>query len=221
MNLSYSLLPHALYWATHVIYAVALGAALYLAPWKRMAKSENHHVFLGACVALLVMWQMKAGILPGLDYHLLGGTLFVLMFGWEFALIGISLVLVGTTLNGAGDWHSFSLNALLMGGIPVLVSYTLYRFAVRRLPHHFFVYVLFNGFFGGILAMGFTVGTIALLMTCCSAYTLDTLESSYLPFMPLMMFAEGFFSGMLTASMVIWRPDWMSTFDDRRYIAGK
>ena len=222
MNLPYGLVTDALYWIAYLVYAMLLGWAIWTAPWSAMKKdSRRLHVFLGSTVFLLVIWQMSAGLDPGLSYHLLGGTLFVLMFGWELAFIGISLVLLGSTINGAGDFAALGLNGILMIAVPVFFSYGMLRFAVRFLPHHFFVYVMGNGFFAGGLSMLLTVGVASFVMVCCGGYTYQMLRDTYLPFAPLMTFAEAFFTGMLAASMALFRPDWIVTFDDRRYLAGK
>ena len=221
MNLSYDVLPVEFYWVADVAYVVLLVFAIYRAPWVRLRHNESMHVFLGGTVVLMLLWHMKAGLTPGLYYHLLGGTLFTLMFGWEFAFIGVSLVIIGTTIDGIGDWQSLSINALLMGGVPIFFSYAVYRLAVRFLPHHFFVYVIVNAFFCGGLAMALTIGVTALLLACCGPYSRFELLHGYLPFAPLMVFAEGFFSGMLATGMALMRPEWIITFDDRRYIAGK
>jgi len=221
MNLSFGILPVTLHWLASIVFLFVLAVAFYTAPLKRLREGEQLHVFLGSVVLLMLLWQMKAGLAAGLYYHILGGTLFTLMFGWQLAFMGITIVVAGSTLNGIGDWPTFAVNSLIMAGIPILISHWLLRFAVRYMPHHFFVYVLFNAFFCGGLAMGATVVTASLLLACCSAYTLHELANDYLIFAPLMVFAEGFFSGMLAAGMAIMRPEWISTFDEHRYITGK
>jgi len=39
--------------------------------------------------------------------------------------------------------------------------------------------------------------------------------------MPLIMIPEGAFNGMLITLFVAYRPEWMRTFRDERYINGK
>ena len=222
MNLSSQLLPTGLYWLADLIYLLTLGAALYSAPWASLRHdAQRRHVFLGACVTLLVLWHLRAGLYPGLNYHLLGATLLMLMFDWQLAIIAISTVLFGVTLNGSGDWPAFAINALLMGVLPVAVSYWVLRLSVRHLPHHFFVYTLFNGFFCGGLATSITVLLSTGLLGCCSNYSYYRLVNEYLPFAYFMVFGEAFFTGMLSTSMAVMRPEWLVTFDDRRYLAGK
>lgn len=221
MNLPSSLFPSYLLWLADALYIGILGAAIYLAPWKRLRERETLNVFLGSCVMLLLIWSMKAGIRPGLNFHLLGGTLFVLMYGWELAYLGVSIVLFGSTLNGASDWHSYALNALVMGALPIFISHAIYRLAIQRLPHHFFVYVLVNGYFCSGLVMALTIFTSSSLMVASGAYPIDRIVHDYLPFTPFIVFGEAFITGMLATGMALTKPHWLVTFDDRRYLAGK
>ncbi len=221
MNFPANLFPESLYWSAHVAYLLLMGWALFSAPWHMLRNRENLHVFLGASVALLVLWSLKAGIHPGMSFHLLGATLLMLMFGWQFALFTISLVILGQALYGHIEWFSFSLNAMMMGGMPVLFSYAVYRLSQYYLPKNFFIYTLFNGFFCGALSMALLITVTSTLLYCCGGYSWDDIYHRYLPFAPMMIFAEAFFTGMLASSMVLFRPEWIGSFDDRRYLNGK
>jgi len=138
-----------------------------------------------------------------------------------FALFAISLALVGQGIYGNIDWFSFSVNALMMGAIPVLFSFAVYRLSLRYLPEHFFVYTLFNAFFCGALSMALLISLSSLLLLCCGGYSWEDIYQRYLPFSPMMIFAEAFFTGMLATSMVLFRPEWIGSFDDHRYLDGK
>ncbi len=126
------------------------------APWRRLRDNEQLHLFLGMCVALMVLWSIKTGIRPGLNFHLLGATVFTLMFGPWLAIVGMGIVLLGVTLYGLSGWASFSVNGLLMDVLPVAISYSIYRLADSRLPNHFFVYIFVNAFIGAAFAMALT-----------------------------------------------------------------
>lgn len=221
MNFPATLFPAELYWAAHLLYLAAMAWALYSAPWHMLRDRENLHVLLGAVVAVMLLWSLKAGVHPGMGFHLLGATLLMLMFGWQFAMMALSLVVGGQVLYGNIEWFSFSLNALLMGVGPVAFSYLVYRISQYYLPKHFFVYTLFNAYFCAALTMALLVATSSLLLYCCGGYSWDDIYHRYLPFAPLMIFAEGFFTGMLATSMVLFRPEWIGSFDDRRYLSGK
>ncbi len=221
MNLSDGLFPPSLYWLAHLLALAALGWALWHAPWWRLKSNENRGILFAACVFLLLIWNLNAGIRPGLNYHLLGATLFTLMFGPHIALIAMGAVLLGITLSGGGGWWSLSLNFLLMVWLPVAFSAASLRLAVRWLPHNFFVYVIVNGYFTGGLAMGLSLGAAMLLLGTLGPYSFEQLSYSYLPYTFFLAFAEGFMSGMLSAGMALFRPEWLSSFDDRRYLNGK
>ena len=221
MNIPANLLTDFVYWLAHLLYGLLLAWALYTAPWYKIRDRENLNIFLATTVGLLFIWMLKAGIQPGMTFHLLGGTLLMLMFGWQFALMAISLVLLAQAFYGNIDFFSYSVNILLMGALPILFSFMVFRLSQYYLPKHFFVYTLFNAYFCGALSMALTVSCASLLLLCCSDYTLDELVRRYLPFAPLMIFAEGFFTGMLATAMVLFRPEWIGSFDDRKYLQGK
>ena len=63
------------------------------------------NVWLGTIVVLMLVWSMKAGVRPGLNLHLLGATVFTLMFGRQLAIIGLSIVLAAVTLQQRWQRH--------------------------------------------------------------------------------------------------------------------
>ena len=221
MNIPAGLLSSPVYWIAHGLYVMVFVWALWTAPWRMIRNRENLNIFLATTVGLLFIWMLKAGISPGMTFHILGATLLMLMFGWQFAIFSISLVLLAQVLYGNIDVLAFTLNALLMGVLPVLFSFGVFRLSLWFLPKHFFVYTLFNGYVCAAMSMAVTVFAGSMLLLCCSDYSLDELSRRYLPFVPLMIFAEGFFTGMLATAMVLFRPEWIGSFDDQTYLKGK
>lgn len=221
MNFPDDLLPRNWYWAGHILFAVALALAAWRAPWSRLKQSEQLNVWLGACVFMMVLWSIKTGLRPGLNFHLLGVTALTLMIGPELAFLGVAIVLAGVTLSGGAGWQGFSLNAVCMGLVPVILSNAIYRLADRHLPNNFFVYVFVNAFFASALAMA-SVGLVSSSMLWLSGtYRGDYLTAQYLPYFILMAWSEAMLGGMLMSMMVAYRPQWVSSFDDRRYIHNK
>lgn len=221
MNLSHDILPAVWLWAGLGAYLLAMGPALYLAPWKRLRENEYSHVYLGACVTLLVLWSMHTRSIEGIEYHYLGATLLTLMFGWQLALIGMSAVLLGGVLGGSSDWQAFPLNLVIMGVVPVFASQAVFFIVDRRLPNHFMTYIFLGAFFGAGLALGTAILMASAVLTLSGATTFQQLLQDYLPFAPLMVFPEAIITGMAVTAMVGLRPTWVSTFDDDRYLKGK
>jgi len=221
MNYPYGLLPDSWHWIAVVLYGLVLVPTLLTAPWKRFQRPETVHVFLGSCVGLLLMWHITTTQFPGLNYHYIGATLLTLRFGWQLALLAFSLVFLGMMLNGTSDWQSLPMNILVMGLVPILVSQVIYRLVDGKLPNHFFIYVFLNAFFGAGIALVAVIGVASGLLILGEVYSFDQLAQDYYPFIPLMVFPEGFITGMLISIMVAMAPTWVSTFDDLRYLSGK
>lgn len=202
-----------------------LGAAFrpqsFQGPVEQVKDSEQLNVWLGMIVLLTVIWSLKAGVRPGLSMHLLGATVFTLSFGPHLAFVGLSLVLLGISLNDVSGFLAYAINALLMAGVGVALSQAMYRLALRFLPRHFFVYVFVNGFFAaGLTAIGVGIAATLLLMVA-GVYTWDYLAAEYLPYFLLLGFSEAWLSGMVMTLFVVYRPNWVGTFDDASYLANK
>jgi uncharacterized membrane protein len=210
-----------MFWSANVLMAFVFLAAVRWAPLKRLWSNEFNHVYFGGCVVLLLLWNTRAGVLPALNYHLLGVTAMTLMFGWAFAVFGVLVVTIGSIISQHGDWVSIGLNALVMGCVPVLVTETLLRVAQKRLPHNFFIYVYVNGFLAAGLSILAASGLGALLMWLVDSSSGQWLAYQYLPFLPLVFFAEAIVNGMIMTAMVALRPGWVASFDDNLYISNK
>ncbi|MBK5932102.1 energy-coupling factor ABC transporter permease [Halochromatium salexigens] len=212
--------PFAL-WSTILLYGLCLLLALWYAPWRELLRARLTHVFFGATVALIMLWQMDTPVQPGLSYHLLGLTAVTLMFGWCFAVLAASLALLGVTLNSASAWDGFALNALVSGVLPISLTLVLLILIRRYLPKQFFVYVLVNGFLTAGL-VGVAMGYMAAwLLVGAGAYSMAELRQSVLPFFPLMFLPEAMLNGWIMVILVAFRPHWVYSFSDVEYIKGK
>jgi uncharacterized membrane protein len=189
--------------------------------WRRLRNATQLNVWAGTIVALVLLWSMRAGVQPGLNFHLLGAMAFVLMFGPQLAIAGLSIVLAAVTLNGAAAWSAYALNALVMVAVPVLFAHGLYRLVERWLPNHFFVYVFVTAFLGAALTMGATGLAATLLLYAADVYSAHYLLHDYLPYYLLLGFAEATITGMCVTIFVVYRPAWVCTFDDTRYLLNK
>lgn len=221
MNFPDTLLSAAWYAAGHLLFALVMVQAVRYAPWRRLNRPDQLHLWFGTIVFLMMLWTIKTGIKPGLSLHLLGATAFTLMFGPSLAIVGLTMVLAGVTLSGAAGWWSFSVNALVMVVLPVYLSYGVFRLVERKLPNHFFVYVFLNAFLGAAVAMSVTGVLATLLLAAAGAYALDYLSGEYLPYFILLAWGEALTTGMALTIMVVYRPGWVSTFDDTRYLHNK
>lgn len=207
-------------WA-HFVYWPVLALALYRAPWRILRQRDSSNVLFGAAVILLMAWQLRVVIAPGLNLHLLGTTLLTLMFGWQAALLAHALILCGVTLTSSADFPAFAVNGLLTGVIPIVISYTLWRLNERFLPANFFVYVFLPAFFGSALAiLCCGLASYALLMAANGPLSEDVLHQYLLLYVPI-TYPEAFLTGGIISVLVLYRPQWVASFDDNRYLNDK
>ncbi len=219
MNLTDSLIPANWQWLW-LAFAVLLIKTVWSAPWHMLKKPGILNLLLAFSVLVLFYWQVRAGIKPGLNLHLLGATLLTLMFGPWLALIALLLVLLITTFyNGA--WDAFAVNGLILGVVPVTISWLIYRVADSRLNNHLFIYIFVNAFLGAALAIMATGLAATVFLSVAGDYTWHDLSTTYLPFYLLMAWSEALTTGVIITLMVVYRPNWVATFDDKAYIENR
>lgn len=195
--------------------------AIWRARWRRLADSEQLNVWLGMVVLLTVIWSLRAGVRPGLAFHLLGTTVFTLSFGPALAFIGLSLVTAAVAFNDGSGPLAFAINACLLAGGGVMLSHFLFRLLSALLPRHFFVYIFVNGFLGAALTTLGIGGLSCVLFGLAGAYSWEYLTEEYFPYFFLLAFAEAWLSGMVMTLFVVYRPAWVASFDDSTYLCGK
>ncbi len=217
MNLVSEHIPTGLAIALWLGLALGVWWLVRTCPWHMLRDRSNLNVFLGATVAILALWLIRTGIKPGLNFHLVGATALTLMFRPSYALLSLGLITLATTLLD-GQYKAYPANLLIMGVTPVLVSWTIYRITDRRLPNHLFIYIFLNAFFGAAAAISAVGLASTALSSAMGAYSMEYLLREYLPYYLLMAWSEAFVTGMVMTILVVYRPQWVATFDDRRYL---
>lgn len=203
--------------AALVALGVCLAWAASGAPWARLRDAEQSHVFLGAVVAVAVLWSISSaiGALPRL--HLLGATLMVLMFGPRLAVIGMTAAVLLSTVVAPDSLPLAPVRALAGGILPIAVSHAILRLCEEKLPANFFVYVFGAAFFGGAAAMIVT-GIAAVTLLDLRAPAALPADAPLAAVLLMLGFAEATLTGMLATLMAVYRPRWIGTFSDERYL---
>ncbi|MDG6773466.1 energy-coupling factor ABC transporter permease [Thiomicrorhabdus sp. ZW0627] len=201
-----------------LIWAGLLVWSLRTAPWYKVHNDkEAQHVLLGASMVVFLVWLFGASIGNGLTFHFLFMTTLTLMFGPQFAFIAMSLALVGVTLQSDLGFMAFGLNAILMGVIPIFITWWMARWAYKVLDHNIFVFVFFNAFLSASVGIVMSLGVSALVLYAAEIHSYDILKQSFIPYIPLMATPEGFVNGMLMTAFILFKPEWVSSFSDREY----
>lgn len=188
------------------------------APWYKIQNDKGaQHVLLGATLIVFLIWQFAASLGDGITFHFLLMTTLTLMFGPQFAILAMCLALVGVTLQSGLGFLGLGVNALLMGAIPVFITWWMARWAFNVLDRNIFVFVFFNAFLSAAVGVVVSLGMAALVMYAAEIHTYETLKQSFIPYIPLLAMPEGFVNGMLMMAFVLFKPEWVSSFSDRDY----
>lgn len=179
--------------------------------------TDSVNTVTAATVAILILWQLKAALHPLLPLHFLGITALTLMAGARGALVAASLLAVTNSL-----WHdtlpSLSLELLCLVVVPVLVSRSA-LFVVRALlPRHLFIYIFVAGFLGSALALSAGYGLRSLLLAHWGWVSWSQAVSQGIELLPLLAFPEALMNGMAVTLMAVYRPQWLATFDEQRFL---
>ena len=222
LHIPAALMPAFVLWLLNASFVLFLLYATSKIAFKRFLEDvAGQHVYFGAMVMLFLLWGVKAGVSPGLGFHHLGATLFTLMFGWPLAIIGLSIIMLASVLLQHNELVSIGANGVLSIIIPVMISYGVLKLSQRLLPDNFFIYIFVVAFFGAGIAVAASRLFSIVLLALVDAYPLDKLIEESLLYTPLFMFPEMFVTGMLVSIFVVYKPGWVVTFDDERYIKGK
>jgi uncharacterized membrane protein len=191
------------------------------APWRALAGAEAVLVLPAAVFTLSLFWSLRGHVGDVFAFHLLGTGALALAFGAPLALTGGALVVAIMTVVRGSPWANAGLVWLVSVAVPVLVALAALRFTERRFAPNFFVYVFGGCFFGIALAYGAAGIAAALLTVGAAGQPADLVFGEYVPFLLDLAFGEAMLSGMALTLAVVYRPQWVTTFDDARYLEGR
>lgn len=218
MNLTIALVPEVWTLLANFLLLPILFLIYYTFPisWFK----QFYNIFLAACVALMVLWFMKAGVRAGMQYHYLGATLLTLMFGWQLAILAVALEVLVLVLRDIIEWQVFAVNVFLMGVVPVTISSLVLMLVERKLYNHFIVYFFIGVFANAAFTIALSVYIAAMVMVASGAYSYEYISYEYTPFIWLMLYPEAFLTGLAIIIMVVYSPQWVRSFDDDKYPFG-
>ena len=221
MNFAVELFSAAWLWSAAAIAVLGVMWVVRSGPWRTLLRPARLNLWLGVGVMFALLWSMKAGVHAGLDLHLLGAMVALLVFGPQLGAGVLALALGIVTLNGGAQWQMFPLNWLVMGFAPVLIAHGFASLVERFLPRHFFIFIFVIAFFGSALTAVLQGVLASVLLIAAGAYTFEFIAHNYLPYFLLLGFSEAWLSGFVVTLMVVYKPGWVARFDDRLYLWNK
>lgn len=193
--------------------------ALSLRPW-RMLRGSLLTPFLAGVVLLPWSWLLPQ-VLPstnltgGVSVQLSGACLLTLLLGWPLAIVALFLIACCAYFMSNTSVLELSVSQWVwLGVVPATLALGLGALLRRTLPDQVFVYILGRGFIGTAVCM-FAAGLLyELLHHLVGGVTIgEALVARW-----LMAWGDAFLTGMLVAIFVAFKPEWLATWSDRRYL---
>lgn len=196
------------------VLAAAAPAAAWFRPWSTLRQVSLRSPWLAALALLPWLWGLQRWVPGGLDLQLSGACLLVLAFGWPLAVLTLlPIAALGGWIAGASALHTLTA-AAWNGIVPATLALAI-GIAMRRwLPRHLFVYILGRGFLATAIAVAAAGSLQAVWQPLPPGVEIATLLTGRW----LIAWSEAFMTGMLTAIFVAFRPEWLFTYSDRRYL---
>jgi uncharacterized membrane protein len=207
-------------WLDWAVLIPALLIALLFRPWATLRHEPLQQPWLAAMVLLPFLWWTQHLLPNGMALHVSGACLLVLMFGWPLAMWSLVPVALGAAViesRSCPELDALVSHIVWMGVLPATLALALGMLIRRFLPHHLFVYILGRGFIATALAVTATGYLAALAQHKPNTLGLDEWMLAHW----LLGWGEAISTGMLTAIFVAFKPQWMLTYSDLRYLPGK
>lgn len=195
--------------------AAALALALFFRPWRLLAGAPALATPLLATLAILPwLWALPALHRAPLQLRWSGAVLVLLMLGWPLAVPVLLLCgAIAWAIAPVGGEAALAV-AVWQGVVPATFALLLGAVLRRWLPPHPFIYVLGRGFLGAVLCLF----AAAMLQHRLGAPLPGISSELGLVGRWLMAWGDAFVTGMLVAIFVAFKPQWLLTWSDTRYL---
>jgi uncharacterized membrane protein len=217
MNLLYDDAPLPLVILGWVVVAPWLVLSLLSVRRAFLPSTLSQHAWLAAIVVTAFVWVLHVRSPVGLDFGLLGGALFTLVFGRPRAILGLLAAVALHTLMTGGSWLNFGLNGALLAVVPACAASVLQRAIERWLPRNIFVFIFGNGLFVTLLVTAL-VSVLLLAASAAGAPAPSRQLGEHLAYSLLLAWGEALVSGMVFSALVVFLPQMVLTYRQDTYL---
>jgi uncharacterized membrane protein len=182
-----------------------------------LPSSVAEHAWLAAIVATAFLWVLHVRSPVGLDFGLLGGALFTLVFGRARAILGLLAALALHTLMTGGSWLNFGISGTLLAVVPACTASLLQRLIERWLPKNIFVFIFGNGLFVTLVVTALA-SALLLAASLAGEHAAPRQLDEHLAYSLLLAWGEALVSGMIFSALVVFLPQAVLTYRQDTYL---
>lgn len=217
MNLLYDNAPLALVILGWIVMIPWAAVSLLAVRGQFLPSSVAEHAWLAAIVATAFLWVLHVRSPVGLDFGLLGGALFTLVFGRARAILGLLAALALHTLMTGGSWLNFGITGTLLAVVPAVTASVLQRQIERWLPRNIFVFIFGNGLFVTLIVTALA-SALLLAASLAAEHAAPRQLNEHLAYSLLLAWGEALVSGMIFSALVVFLPQSVLTYRQDTYL---
>lgn len=197
-----------------ILLALGLIASVVLRPWRLMAGAARLTPLLATLTVLPWLWAMPSLHKMPLQLQGSGACLVVLMLGWPLAVPVLCGVGVIAALISPMPWVTALDLTVWLGLVPATLALGLGLVIRHWIGTHLFVYILGRAFLGTAMCV-FAAGLLAQL----ADHRLPGIgDDVSLVAHWLVACGDAFLTGLFTAILVAYKPEWLATWSDQLYL---
>jgi|SRR5690554_844034 len=206
-------------WASWFFYLPFVFAAAWKAPWVELfSDSRRQHLLFGTVIALCLLWLLRRDFPNGLSVHFIGMTAVTLLLGWPLAIITGLFAQLTLIVLGKPDIAALAVNGFILVALPVVVAETAARLIERLQPENLFVYIFGSCFFPAALTAVLCVSLAFAILMLNQLFVFPYWIDEYYGLALMVAFPEAFINGTLITALVVYKPEWLETFNHTRYL---
>ncbi|HZJ93094.1 MAG TPA: energy-coupling factor ABC transporter permease [Thiopseudomonas sp.] len=207
-----------LFWSW-LLYGPILLYAIWRAPWVELfSDNRRQHLLFGTVFVLCILWLVRRDFPSGLSFHFIGMTAVTLLLDWPLAILAGFIAQLALLALGKQELSVLGVNGMLLIILPVFIAHCCARGIERLQPENLFMYIFFSGFFPAALTAALCIMSGTLLLWSSGIYELPSELGDFLGMILLVSFPEAFINGMAVTAFVVFKPEWLETFNYSRYL---
>ncbi len=175
-------------------------------------------MLFGTVVALCLLWLVRRDFPSGISIHFIGMTAVTLLLDWPLAILAGLFAQLVIVLFGKQELAAIGANGLLLVFIPVLIAEICAHLIEKLQPENLFVYIFGSCFFPAALTAAICAfGGFALLWVN-GIFIFPPWLAEFYGIVLMVIFPEAFINGTMISALVVYKPEWLETFNRTRYL---